>query len=145
MIDANISFTNTTLLNDYATCQVNLGDSAWVATSSILVMLMTPSVGFIYAGLVNHGAIGSMLGLCFTIFSVVAIIWATIGYSLVFGNSIGGVIGDMRYIGMKNLESFENKCIEQNGEALCIEKSHIGVYVEFLNYYFYFFKVNSQV
>ena len=69
------------------------GDIAWILTATALVMLMTPALGFFYGGLVRKKNIISTIVQCFVIFAVISIIWALWGYSLVFGTSIGGVIG----------------------------------------------------
>src|SRR3972149_2160617 len=69
------------------------GDIAWVLTSTALVMLMTPALGFFYGGLVRKKNLVSTIVQCFAIFAVISIIWALYGYALVFGESIGGVIG----------------------------------------------------
>jgi Amt family ammonium transporter len=113
---SNITNHNKTYLDD---CKLNLADSIWVGVCSIVVMIITPAIGFIYAGLVNKGAISSMLALCLAIYSIVTILWFIIGYSLVFGDSIYGLIGNMRYIGLTNLNSWENKCLGQFGEEEC--------------------------
>jgi Amt family ammonium transporter len=69
------------------------GDIAWVITATALVMLMTPALGFFYGGLVRRKNLVSTIVQCFVIFAVISIVWALWGYSLVFGQSIGGVIG----------------------------------------------------
>ena len=69
------------------------GDIAWLITATALVMLMTPALGFFYGGLVRKKNLVSTIVQCFVIFAVISIIWALWGYSLVFGQSIGGVIG----------------------------------------------------
>ncbi len=69
------------------------GDIAWVLTSTALVMLMTPALGFFYGGLVRKKNLVSTIVQCFIIFAVISIIWALWGYSLVFGTSINGIIG----------------------------------------------------
>ena len=71
----------------------NSGDIAWVITATALVMLMTPALGFFYGGLVRKKNLVSTIVQCFVIFAVISIVWALWGYSLVFGTSIGGVIG----------------------------------------------------
>lgn len=83
--------------------EVNSGDVAWVAAASALVMLMTPALGFFYAGLVRKKNLVSTLVQCLAIFAVVSIIWALWGYSLAFGPSIKGVIGDFSYLGLKGV------------------------------------------
>jgi Amt family ammonium transporter len=81
------------------------GDIAWVLTATALVMLMTPALGFFYGGLVRKKNLVSTIVQCFAIFAVISIIWALYGYSLVFGNSVGGVIGfSPSLIGMSGLD-----------------------------------------
>jgi ammonium transporter, Amt family len=71
----------------------NPADISWVLVSTALVMLMTPALGFFYGGLVRKKNLVSTIVQCLAIFAVVSVIWALWGYSLVFGNSIGGIIG----------------------------------------------------
>ena len=79
----------------HAESAINAGDVAWVAAASALVMLMTPALGFFYAGLVRKKNLVSTLAQCLAIFAIVSIVWALWGYSLAFGPSIGGFIGDL--------------------------------------------------
>ena len=69
------------------------GDIAWIITATALVMLMTPALGFFYGGLVRKKNLVSTIIQCFVIFAVISLVWALWGYSLVFGQSIGGFIG----------------------------------------------------
>ncbi len=78
-------------------------DIAWVATSTALVMLMTPALGFFYAGLVRRKNLVSTLIQCLAIFAVVSVVWALWGYSLVFGPSISGIIGDFSLFGLNSI------------------------------------------
>jgi Amt family ammonium transporter len=79
------------------------GDIAWIATATALVMLMTPALGFFYAGLVRKKNLVSTLVQCLIIFAVVSLVWALWGYSLSFGNSISGIIGDFSLIGLNSI------------------------------------------
>ncbi len=80
------------------------GDISWVLTATALVMLMTPALGFFYGGLVRKKNLVSTIVQCVIIFAVISIIWALWGYSLVFGQSIGGIIGfSPGLIAMNNL------------------------------------------
>jgi len=79
------------------------GDISWLMTATALVMLMTPALGFFYAGLVRRKNLVSTLIQCLIIFAVVSIVWALWGYSLVFGPSVGGVIGNLNLVGLNNL------------------------------------------
>ena len=80
-----------------------VGDIAWVSTATALVMLMTPALGFFYAGLVRKKNLVSTLVQCLIIFAVSSLVWTFWGYSLTFGNSIGGIIGDLSQVGLINI------------------------------------------
>ena len=71
------------------------GDIAWVSIATGLVMLMTPALGFFYAGLVRKKNLVSTLAQSMAIFAVVTLTWTLWGYSLSFGTSVNGVIGDL--------------------------------------------------
>ena len=79
------------------------GDLSWIMTATALVMLMTPSLGFFYGGLVRKKNLVSTIVQCLIIFAVISIIWAIIGYSLVFGPSVNGIIGDLSLVGLNNI------------------------------------------
>ncbi len=64
---------------------------------------MTPALGFFYAGLVRRKNLVSTLIQCLVIFAVVSVVWALWGYSLVFGPSIGGVIGNLSLVGLNGI------------------------------------------
>jgi Amt family ammonium transporter len=80
------------------------GDVAWVSVATGLVMLMTPALGFFYAGLVRKKNLVSTLAQCMAIFAVVSLIWTLWGYSLSFGTSVNGVIGDLSFFGLNSIE-----------------------------------------
>jgi Amt family ammonium transporter len=105
-------------------CEVDRSDTVWMTICSVLVMLMIPSVGFIYAGLVNQGSISSILGLCLAILSMTTVQWCLMGYSLVFGNSFSGIIGDLKYLGMAGLTNFNNKCHNTFSTQVCLEHKY---------------------
>jgi len=81
----------------------NPADIAWVLTSTALVMLMTPALAFFYGGLVRRKNLVSTLVQCIAIFAVVSLVWFFWGYSLVYGSSINGVIGNLNLVGLNNL------------------------------------------
>lgn len=83
--------------------ELNSGDVSWVAASAALVMLMTPALGFFYAGLVRKKNLVSTLVQCLAIFAIVSLVWALWGYSLVFGPSIRGFIGDFSLAGLNGI------------------------------------------
>ncbi len=76
------------------TSGLNSGDTAWVLTSTALVLFMTlPGLALFYGGLVRTKNVLSVLLQCFAITGIVSILWLIAGYSLAFsdGNAfIGG-------------------------------------------------------
>jgi Amt family ammonium transporter len=66
-------------------------------------MLMTPALAFFYGGLVRRKNLVSTLVQCMIIFAVVSLIWFLWGYSLVYGPSVGGVIGNLSLSGLNNI------------------------------------------
>ena len=64
---------------------------------------MTPALAFFYGGLVRRKNLVSTLVQCIIIFAVVSLIWFFWGYSLVYGPSIGGVIGNLSLVGLNGI------------------------------------------
>jgi Amt family ammonium transporter len=73
----------------------NPGDTSWMMMAAALVMLMTPALGFFYGGLVRRKNIAYTIVQCFAIFAVVSLVWTFWGYSLAFGSSANGYIGNL--------------------------------------------------
>ncbi len=76
--------------------QIDSGDTAWMVVASALVFLMTPGLAFFYGGMVNKKSVISTMLQSFVALGVISILWVIVGFSLAFGDSIGGVIGDPR-------------------------------------------------
>jgi Amt family ammonium transporter len=85
---------------------VDSGDTAWLLTSTALVLFMTlPGLALFYAGLVRSRNVLSVLMQCFAICCVVSVIWITFGYSLTFGGgSIAGLIGGLDKLWLSGVE-----------------------------------------
>lgn len=63
------------------------GDTAWILTSTALVLFMTlPGLALFYAGLVRARNVLSVLMHCFAIAAVASLVWLAVGYSLAFGD-----------------------------------------------------------
>lgn len=63
--------------------QLNAADTAWILTSAGLVLFMTlPGLALFYGGLVRTKNVLSVIMACFSITSLISVIWAAIGYSL---------------------------------------------------------------
>ena len=73
---------------------LNSGDTAWMMTSTLLVILMViPGLALFYGGLVRSKNMLSVLAQVFVIFSLVTVLWAVYGYSLTFSGE-GNFFGD---------------------------------------------------
>jgi Amt family ammonium transporter len=73
---------------------VNFGDTAWLLTASGLVLLMTPGLSFFYGGMVRKKNVISTMLQSMVALGVITVTWVAVGFSLCFGDSIGGVIGN---------------------------------------------------
>src|SRR5687767_508332 len=74
--------------------QYNTADIAWVLVSTALVFLMTPGLAFFYGGMVHRKNVISTMIKSVVAAGVVGVLWITVGFSLSFGDSIGGLIGN---------------------------------------------------
>lgn len=70
--------------------EVNSGDTAWVLTSAALVMLMTPGLALFYGGMTRRKAVLNMMMMSFAALAVVSVLWVLYGYSMAFGDDLGG-------------------------------------------------------
>ena len=75
---------------------INSGDTAWMLCATALVLLMTPGLAFFYGGMVNSKNVISTMLQSFVAMGIISLLWVVVGFSLSFGDSIGGVIGDPR-------------------------------------------------
>ena len=77
-----------------AAATIDSGDTAWMLTSTMLVILMIiPGLALFYGGLVRSKNMLSVLAQVFTIFSLITVLWAVYGFSLTFGGE-GKFYGD---------------------------------------------------
>ena len=84
---------------------LDTGHTAWLLTSSALVLFMTPGLAFFYGGMVRGRNVLSMLMQNFAAVGVVTVTWILIGYSLAFGNDVRGLglIGDLGFFALGEL------------------------------------------
>lgn len=69
-------------------------DIAWIIVATALVFLMTPGLAFFYGGMVNRKNVISTMIKSVVATGVTTVLWVTVGFSLSFGESMGGIIGD---------------------------------------------------
>ena len=73
---------------------LNSGDIAWMLVASAMVLLMTPGLAYFYGGMVNTKNVISTMFQSFIGMGVISIVWIFVGFSLAFGDTIGGFIGN---------------------------------------------------
>ena len=80
--------------------KIDSGDTAWMLTSSALVLMMTiPGLALFYGGMVRSKNLLSILMQCFAITALVSVLWMLYGYSLAFST-------EGMQAGVTNLHSF---------------------------------------
>lgn len=83
---------------------IDAGDTAWMLVASAFVLLMTPGLSFFYGGMVNKKNVISTMLQSFVALGVISVLWVVVGFSLAFGDSIGGIIGNpLTYFNFKNV------------------------------------------
>jgi Amt family ammonium transporter len=89
------------------------GATAWILTSSALVLLMTPGLALFYGGMVRGKNILAMLLKNYIAMGVITIVWTLIGGTLAFGHLIGGssfeisgttILGNLDYFGLRGID-----------------------------------------
>ena len=73
---------------------INSADTAWMLASTALVLIMTPGLAFFYGGMVNKKNVLSTMLQSFISMAVISIVWVVFGFSLAFGDSFFGIIGN---------------------------------------------------
>lgn len=69
-------------------------DVAWLLVATALVFLMTPGLAFFYGGMVHRKNVISTMIKSVVAAGVVSVLWVVVGYSLCFGDTVGGFIGN---------------------------------------------------
>ena len=72
----------------------NSADIAWILVATALVFLMTPGLAFFYGGMVHRKNVLSTMIKSVVAAGVVGVLWIVVGYSLCFGDTVGGFIGN---------------------------------------------------
>ncbi len=73
---------------------IDTGDVAWMLTATALVLLMTPGLSFFYGGMVRSKNVVSTMLQSVVAMAVISILWVVVGFSLAFGDSLHGIIGN---------------------------------------------------
>ena len=89
--------------------KIDSGDTAWVLTSSALVLMMTaPGLALFYGGMVRRKNVLATLMQSFILMALISVQWVLFGYSLAFGPDIGGIVGSLRWIGLAGVGADPN-------------------------------------
>ncbi|WP_207533094.1 ammonium transporter [Desertivirga arenae] len=74
--------------------KIDTGDTAWLLVSTALVLLMTPGLAYFYGGMVRKKNVISTMLQSLVCMGLITVLWVVFGFSLAFGDDIGGVIGN---------------------------------------------------
>ncbi|WP_300679499.1 ammonium transporter [Nocardioides sp.] len=85
--------------------KIDTGDTAWMLAASALVMLMVPGLALFYGGMVRSKSVLNMIMMTFVSLAVITLVWVTVGYSLAFGDDLGGgLLGNpLQHLGFRTL------------------------------------------
>lgn len=83
----------------------NSGDTTWIIVATALVMLMTPGLAFFYSGMVHNKNVVATILHSFMKLCAISVIWILWGYTLAFGDSVHGLIGDFSYLGLSGVST----------------------------------------
>lgn len=70
------------------------GDVAWMLAAAALVLLMTPGLAYFYGGMIDTKNIITTMLQSFVAMGVISVLWIVVGFSLAFGDDIGGFVGN---------------------------------------------------
>jgi len=76
---------------------INAGDTAWMLTSTALVLFMMPGLALFYGGLVGAKNVVATMVQSFIAIGLISLLWAIVGYTLTFGSDHAGVIGGLEH------------------------------------------------
>ncbi|WP_408639629.1 ammonium transporter [Roseomonas populi] len=101
-----------------AEATVNAGDTAWMLTSTALVLMMTiPGLALFYAGMVRKKNVLATMMQSFSITAIATIVWMVIGYSLAFGEG-GAYVGDLSKLLLRGVaENWDKPFTLGSGDA----------------------------
>jgi Amt family ammonium transporter len=84
---------NNTFSTDEAAA-IDKADTAWMIVATAFVLFMTPGLSFFYGGMVNYKNVISTMLQSFIALGVISLLWYLVGFSLAFGESFYGLIGN---------------------------------------------------
>ncbi len=86
----------------------NTADIAWILIAAALVLLMTPGLAYFYGGMVRKKNVISTMLQSFIATGLISVLWVVVGFSLAFGTSFNGIIGNPAdFFMMKGINAHE--------------------------------------
>lgn len=82
---------------------LNSGDTGFMMIATAFVFFMTPGLAFFYGGLVRRKNVLNTMISSFFIMGLAAAMWIFFGYSLSFSGDLGGIIGNLKQVGLSGL------------------------------------------
>jgi Amt family ammonium transporter len=82
---------------------VDASDTTWIIVATGLVMMMTPALGFFESGLLRSKNSLSVIMQTFTGLGVLSALWFILGFSMVYGTTLSGIIGATDFIFFNNI------------------------------------------
>jgi Amt family ammonium transporter len=82
---------------------LDTGDTAWMMVACALVMLMTPGLALFYGGMVRSKNVLSSLMHSFFAMGLMSIQWVVLGYTLAFGEDVGGFVGGLNHLFLRGV------------------------------------------
>ncbi|KAL4402962.1 ammonium transmembrane transporter [Malassezia pachydermatis] len=105
MVEFNYTDSNDIqIMSDGEPLVYNLGNIAWILTSTMLVCLMIPGVGFFYSGLLRRKNALSMIAMSMMVMAVASFEWFFWGFSLSFSEGASRFIGDLKHFGLMHVD-----------------------------------------
>ncbi len=101
---AFLFFPGGALANEGGAPAIDSGAVAWTLTATAMVMLMTlPGLALFYGGLSRSKNVLSTIMYSYVSIALVSVVWVLWGYSIAFGDDIGGVVGSLAHVGLRGV------------------------------------------
>lgn len=84
---------------------IDTGNTAWILVATAMVFFMTPGLALFYGGMSRSKNVLSTIMQSFFLIGVISVEFMLIGYTLIFGNDVYGIIGSLNKIGLMGTEN----------------------------------------
>lgn len=84
---------------------IDTGNTAWILIATAMVFFMTPGLALFYGGMARSKNVLSTIMQSFFLIGVISVEFMLIGYTLIFGDDVHGIIGSLNKIGLMGTEN----------------------------------------